>query len=133
MFAGLSGGMAYFNYDFMGPTLALAMENVGLDQVQIGYFFLIYAFSYCVSGLLTPYIKFCSYRNLMIGAIFAESVCMLLIGPSGLIGLSPNVWTMAAGQFLGGLVLPAFLIPPIPEMIGVTDHYFSNESELEKA
>ena len=134
IFASMAGGIAYFSYDFMGPVLSLALTDLGLNQAEVGYFFLIYAVAYLIGSVFSPYLdKYLSGRTMMIMGAFIEFIALLLMGPSAMLNIEPNIWIMGAGQFIGGIFLPLLLVPCLPEMIKIVDILFWDLTEEQKA
>jgi len=50
-FAALSGTLGYFLYGFMEPVLAFRVKEFNLDQVQIGFFFVIMPIFYIPTSI----------------------------------------------------------------------------------
>ena len=51
LFAALTGGWAYFLYDYLGPVFAVRMADLDCSQMTIGLFFMIGALTNICSSL----------------------------------------------------------------------------------
>jgi MFS family permease len=83
--AALAGCVAQFIYSFMEPILAKQLEGLDLNQVQIGWFFMILPASYIPSSITLDYLpKTWDKRGmLMIGACCC-GLSLFLVGPSSI-------------------------------------------------
>jgi len=130
----VTGGWAYFNYDFMGPVLSIALLKFDLTQTEIGYFFMISAMTYIIGSLGVPFIPSrISKRSQMIFGIFALFFSMVLMGPSQILHIPENLAVMGVGQALCGFFLPFCLIPCLPEMVDIVERKYSHLDEKRRA
>jgi hypothetical protein len=94
---------------------------------------MIYAFGYLISSVATPYLNFASKRTTLILGAIIQFIGLLLMGPSAILGIPPNLIIMGIGQVVCGLFLPLMLVPSLPEMIDTVDQLHPNLSGREKS
>ncbi|CAI2368513.1 unnamed protein product [Moneuplotes crassus] len=112
----LCGGLSYASFCYYEPVLSLRLQDVGLSQTEILYFFCITPFSYLLSSLAIPYLtsKF-TQKMIITTTIFLCGISQFFIGPSHF--LPDNLFLMAFGQFAEGATSFFCFILTLPVMI----------------
>jgi len=83
LFAAITGGWAYFLYDYLGPIFSVRLMEMGCDQREAAMFFQIGAFSNLIFSLVLSFAKVpFRKRTMMIGGLIASCVTNLFMGPS---------------------------------------------------
>ena len=115
--------ISWFEYWYFVPILALRLEEMGLDEPEIGFFFWIYGISYSISILSVSYfterfeIKGIIWKSMLIWGI-----AHFLVGPSYFL---PNeLIIMGVGQLLNGALEVFFTTTWIPAMIEVGEKIY---------
>jgi MFS family permease len=129
----LAGTTVQFIYSFMEPILAKRLEEMELDQVQIGWFFMILPASYIPSAIALDYLpKRWDKRLVIIIGMVCCGLSLFCVGPSTFVSEdSPTLWLMVTGQVLLGLFIPVGLILALPSMCeSVSAHYPNQVSRV---
>ena len=125
----LAGTTVQFIYSFMEPILAKRLEEVDLDQVQIGWFFMILPAAYIPSAIALDYLpKRWDKRMVIIMGMICCALSLFAVGPSTLVATGDNtLMIMVAGQILLGLFIPVGLILALPSMVESVTAYYPNQ------
>jgi len=79
----LAGTTVQFIYSFMEPILAKRLEDMRLDQIQIGWFFMILPAAYIPSAVALDYLpKRWDKRVAIIMGMICCGLSLLFVGPS---------------------------------------------------
>jgi len=79
----LAGTTVQFIYSYMEPILAKRLEEVQLDQVQIGWFFMILPAAYIPSAIALDYLpKNWDKRKVIIIGMICCALSLFCVGPS---------------------------------------------------
>ena len=115
----LAGTTVQFIYSFMEPILAKRLEEVELDQVQIGWFFMILPAAYIPSAIAIEFLpKHLDKRLAIIIGMICCALSLFCVGPSTLMESGDSTLTiMVIGQVLLGLFIPVGLILALPSMV----------------
>ena len=117
----------------MEPILAKRLEEVQLDQVQIGGFFMILPAAYIPSAIALDYLpKRWDKRLVIIAGMVCCALSLFLVGPSTLLDAEgQTLRIMVAGQILLGLFIPVGLVLALPSMVeSVIGHYPNQVSRV---
>lgn len=104
----------------MEPILAKRLEDIELDQVQIGWFFMILPAAYIPSAIAMDFLpKSWSKPMVMIIGMICCGLSLFLVGPSTMIAINKEqlLPVMITGQALLGLFIPVGLILALPSMV----------------
>jgi len=95
IFAGLSGTLGYFLAAYLEPVLAIRAGEFGLNQVQVGLFFMINPLIYIPTSILVQLVpQGVEKRAIIIFACFLSFFTNLFVGPSEIFSF-PNTLTYA--------------------------------------
>lgn len=124
----LAGTTVQFIYSFMEPILAKRLEEVELDQIQIGWFFMILPAAYIPSAIALDYLpKRWDKRMVIIMGMVCCALSLFCVGPSTLIDSGDSTLRiMVAGQILLGLFIPVGLILALPSMVESVIGFYPN-------
>lgn len=81
MFALVASGIALYNVSFYEPFLSIQIEQFGIADNDMGYFFMMLAGSYFVSCIITPMIKL-PPKLMYVICLFFTAAAFGLMGPS---------------------------------------------------
>jgi len=113
----------------MEPILAKRLEEVQLDQVQIGWFFMILPAAYIPSAIALDYLpKHWDKRKVIITGMICCALSLFCVGPSTLLDVEgQTLRIMVAGQILLGLFIPVGLILALPSMVECVIGHYPNQ------
>lgn len=77
---------------------------------------MIYAVSYLAGSVCIGFLPITDKRRALILGAFLAFISLLLMGPSKLLGMEPNLVLMGVGQFSAGFFLSLMIVPSLPQM-----------------
>ena len=89
--AACAGAMSQFIYSYMEPILAKTLEDLSLDQIQIGWFFMILPAAYIPSAIFLDFVpkQWDKRIVIMFGLLFC-SIALIFVGPSSMLNVHEN-------------------------------------------
>ena len=112
--------MSQFIYSFMEPILAKTLEDQNLNQIEIGWFFMILPAAYIPSSIALDFLpKRWDKRVVIMFGVLLCSISLIFVGPSAMLNVSPSseLRVMIFGQGVLGLFIPIGLILALPTMV----------------
>lgn len=127
--AALANVLCQLQYSCLEPILAPRLKEFGLDDQEIGHFFIIMPIFYILSSIGAFYIPTWIERRAVIIACpcFACTIAYLLVGPSQLLGFSESILLMGIGMGLAGIFNPVGVVMALPEMINSATEVYPHQ------
>lgn len=114
----------------MEPILAPVLYNLGLNAVEVGFFFSIFPVAYIGTSFAQQYFSpKVEKRVRLIFAFAMNAVAFIMVGPSLILRLPVNLWLMGVGQFIGGAMMSMILQPTLIELIDTGEKYYPQHKE----
>ncbi|XP_071804650.1 MFS-type transporter SLC18B1-like isoform X2 [Asterias amurensis] len=112
-------------YGFMDPTLALHLEELQFDVVEISCMFGLFGGSYAIASIFWGYIadKKKNTRILISIGSFGCAMFFFFLGPSPLLNINPHKYIIVASIVIGAVSMAMVAMPTLVDMFITSQWY----------